>query len=75
MHLAFQWEGNYWSQYTLEELGIRPGQHEKSGDGFRWWFSVSGEIPSDECKSISRLLGKADYPMSRRGDIPRPLRW
>lgn len=58
MHLAFQWEGNYWSQHTLEELGIRPGQQENSGEAFRWWFSVTGEIPSDECKSISRLLGK-----------------
>jgi hypothetical protein len=62
MHLALQWEGNYWSQSTLTELGLLPVQRENSGDFFRWWFSVSDKIPSDEFKSISRLLGKAIIP-------------
>jgi hypothetical protein len=62
MHLALQWEGNYWSKYTLEELGLRSAQKEHDGDLFRWWLSV-GEHPSpDDYKVISRLLGKAVIP-------------
>src|ERR1700720_5005196 len=50
MHLALQWEGNYWSKHTLEELGISDGQQENSGDLFRWWFRVKDKTPSDEYK-------------------------
>jgi hypothetical protein len=62
MHLALQWEGNYWSQSALDAVGLKPAQRENSGDLFRWWLCVSDRNPSDEFKSISRLLGKAIIP-------------
>ncbi len=62
MHLALQWEGNYWSKYALAELGVAAAQHENVGDLFRWWFSMNEKTALDDFKTISRLLGKAIIP-------------
>jgi hypothetical protein len=62
MHLAMQFEGNYWSAHTLEELSLRAGQKESDGEVFRWWFSIGPHPSPDEYKVISRLLGKAIIP-------------
>lgn len=62
MQLAMQFEGNYWSAHTLEELGVRAGQKESGGELFRWWFHVGPHPSPDEYKVISRLLGKAIIP-------------
>ena len=58
MHLAMQWDGAYWCDYSLKELGLTPVAKENQEERFHWEFSVSDDIPSDECKCISRLLGK-----------------
>src|SRR5262249_14805758 len=47
MHLALQWEGNYWSKHKLEELGLHAGQEEKMGTLFRWWLAVNDKTPGD----------------------------
>ncbi len=59
MHLALQWEGNYWCKFPLESLGLKPDEREERASSFHWWFSVRGEVPTDKCECISRLLGKA----------------
>ena len=59
MHLALQWEGNYWSTHRLEELGLRAAQKEHEGELFRWWLSIGVHPSPDNYKVISRLLGKA----------------
>ena len=56
MHLALQWEGNYWSTHTLDELGLIAAQKENEGE-------LLGAHPSPtDYKVISRLLGKAIIP-------------
>lgn len=62
MHLAMQWEGNYWSRHGLEEMGLSAGQQENQGELFRWWLSLGPREFSDEFKVISRLLGKTIIP-------------
>ena len=62
MHLALQWEGNYWSKCALGDLGLKAAQQENNGDLFRWWLSVNDRDAGEEFKSISRLLGKAIIP-------------
>jgi hypothetical protein len=62
MHLALQFEGNYWSKNTLEELGLRAAQKESEGELFRWWWSIGIHPSPDEYNVISRLLGKAIIP-------------
>jgi hypothetical protein len=59
MHLGLQWEGNYWSRHSLEELALSAGQRENAGDLFRWWIAISNRTSTDDFKMISRLLGKA----------------
>src|SRR5207244_10680808 len=51
MHLALQFEGNYWSRHTLEELGLKAGQKETEGELFRWWFSI-GPHPSPDAYKV-----------------------
>ena len=62
MHLALQFEGNYWSKHTLEELALRAAQKESEGELFRWWLSIGIHPSPDEYNVISRLLGKAIIP-------------
>ena len=59
MHLAMQWEGNYWSKHSLEELGLKEEEKEQRGRTFFWNFVAWNSRHDAECKSISRLLGKA----------------
>ena len=60
--LALQWEGNYWSKHTLDELGLMAAQKENEGDLFRWWLSIGAHPSPADYKVISRLLGKAIIP-------------
>lgn len=59
MHLAMQWDGAYWCNYSLAELGLKSIQKEQRGANFRWELCARDDLPTDDCKCISRLIGKA----------------
>ena len=59
MHLAMQWDGAYWCNYSLGELDLERVEKEQHGANFHWLISARDDLPTDECKCMSRLLGKA----------------
>ncbi len=59
MHLAMQWEGHYWSKYSLEALGLEPGVTGNQSGTFRWELAAANNSLPEGHKSASRLLGKA----------------
>lgn len=59
MHLALQWDGAYRCRYALTELGVTPGKKDHRGSDSIWHLVVSDHAPLDQCKCVSRLLGKA----------------
>ncbi|MBI3850224.1 MAG: hypothetical protein HY298_08030 [Verrucomicrobia bacterium] len=60
MHLAMQWDGAYWCQYSLSELGLKSVGSERRGATFHWHLSANEDRHhDDQCKCISRVIGKA----------------
>ena len=59
MHLAMQWEGNYWSTYSVEDLGLTQEEREPRGRTCLWNFVAWNCNHEGGYKSISQLLGKA----------------
>lgn len=59
MCLAMQWDGAYWCSFSLEELGLKNVQKEQRDADFHWELCARDDLPTDECKCISRLIGKA----------------
>src|SRR5262249_39692531 len=58
-HLAMQWDGGYWSSYSLEELGLERIKKEHCGQYVHWELCAWNSNPTGDCKCISRLIGKA----------------
>jgi hypothetical protein len=81
MHLGLQWEGNYWSRRSLEELGMKSGEQENTGALFRRLLILASNQKIENYQSVSRLLGKAIIPCPgdveyrdpfEGDDVPRP---